>query len=700
MYLKKYFIFLLYLSLFAGCAKQPFAIDPLQPDPYTKSSQSSTRLLNFAYSIDLTFNGTMITSGHSSLININGLVDKPAIPYFPSDGIWHRSPGTLGPVASGNPFGIPDEFIGPDGSVDIKLNFTKSYRGVKTATSPTYVRDSIQFTEHIDAAQPKDIFLYLDDLSNTRQPFRAGWNYNTTGQEITTDYAPFDVVKAEVPKNLSKPANPQNFKIRIVNLASLSDIGVKFTNGDRYNNLSGSGAVTLTFADGTPVNEQLTNILPAAAGGQFVSDYVELTYGTYMFRVQDASSSEGVFLPQKIFIPITSAGTEHGIMSVNANTYPYGAFSAYITPSVFVSVLGSSNVLANMADAYKYKGCLDQIPTTRTQFFEPGGIYTIVVSAKPFGGSILGNPWPYYANSYEIVQDNSSAKNYNYGQIQFINVMPGATDVTAKVGGVDYGELNDYSDDPANPKNFNSLRTRANFKPFQVGAYPVSILSGGTELVAGTLTLEPNEALTIWIYPDASGNPKILSRNVDLSYTRLINPERNTPNTRADDIMGYFATDLYALNLSQDVRAVRLANVGGIQPDGTIPNIFLNTYTRVDSAGLFYQGVVTGKLGSSGTSPTGLLSSNSFSNDVRVYDTSGPVLSELKAARFKFNEYLAVNYNAVKYMPKISVLLNTPSQPEYNNQPSGYFEHGVFSLVIIGSKANGTLKSIVVNHIK
>lgn len=699
MCLKKYSIFLLCLQLLAGCAKQPFVIDPLKPDPYAKSTQSTTRLLNFAYNIDLTFNGTMITSGRSSLASINTLVDRPTIPYFPSDGIWHRSQGALGPVSSGNPFGIPDEFIGADGNVDIKLSFTKSYRGVKTATSPTFVKDSIQFTEHIDPDLPKDIFLYLDDPTNTRQPFRAGWNYNTTGQEILKDGSPFDVLKTEVPKNLSKPVNPQNFRIRIVNLASLSDIDVKFTNGDRYNNLSGTGGVTLTYADGTPVNEQLTNILPAAAGGQFVSDYVELTYGTYMFRVQDASSSEGVFLPQKIFIPTTSAGTEHGIMTVNANTYPYGTFSAYSNPTPFPIVLDGSSVLTNLADAYKYKGVLGNIPTTRTQFFEPGGIYTIVVSAKPFAGSINGHPWPYYANSYEIIQDNSSAKNYNYGQIQFINVMPGVTDVTAKVGGMDYGAVNDYSDDPANPKNFNSLRTRANFQPFQVGTYPVSILSGGTEFVAGTVTLEPNEALTVWIYPDASGNPKILSRNVDLSYTKLINPALNNSNTRADDIMGYFATDLYMLNLSQDVKAVKLANVSGSKPDGTVPVSLINTYTRNDNGSAFYQGVVTGKLSGTAT-PNGLLN-NSFSFDIRVYDiTDSLFTSELKPARFKFNEYLAVNYNAVKYMPKISVLLNTPSQPEYDNQPIGYMEHGVFSLVIIGSKANGTLKSIVVNHIK
>jgi len=132
---------------------------------------------------------------------------------------------------------------------------------------------------------------------------------------------------------------------------------------------------------------------------------------------------------------------------------------------------------------------------------------------------------------------------------------------------------------------------------------------------------------------------------------------------------------------------LQLAFVSGNSADEATPRNFIGT---------FYQGVVTGKRS---LSPSGLLS-NSFTPDVRVYDIAGNALTELKPARFKFNEYLAVNYNAVKYMPKISALLYTPAQPDYDHQPIGYTEHGVFSLVIIGNKANGTLKSIVVNHIK
>jgi len=420
-----------------------------------------------------------------------------------------------------------------------------------------------------------------------------------------------------------------------------------------------------------------------------VSDYAELDYGTYMFRVQDASSTEGVFLPQKIYHPAINISSESGIMTVNTNTYPYGEFSVYSNPTSITIVLDGVSVLANLADAYKYKGVSNEMPTARTQFFEPGGIYTVVVSAKLFGGrTIAGSvPQQYYTNSYEIIQDNVSAKNYSYGEIQIINVMPGAMDVTAKIGEMDYTETNDYSDDPANPKNFNSLRTKAKFRPFQVGNYPVSISARGSVLAEGVINLEPSEALTIWICPDSAGNPRILSRNVDLSYTKLIRPELNPLTTRADNIMGYYATDLYMLNLSQDVPALQLAFVSGNSADEATPRNFIGT---------FYQGVVTGKRS---LSPSGLLS-NSFTPDVRVYDIAGNALTELKPARFKFNEYLAVNYNAVKYMPKISALLYTPAQPDYDHQPIGYTEHGVFSLVIIGNKANGTLKSIVVNHIK
>ncbi len=64
------------------------------------------------------------------------------------------------------------------------------------------------------------------------------------------------------------PAQAEYFKIRILNSQQENDpLGL-------------TGAVTLTYADGSPVHAKLSNIAPGAT-----SEYVELPYGAYQFKL-------------------------------------------------------------------------------------------------------------------------------------------------------------------------------------------------------------------------------------------------------------------------------------------------------------------------------------------------------------------------------------------------------------------------------
>src|SRR5262249_43249044 len=150
---------------------------------------------------------------------------------FPAIGRWQHTQGLFGSIPSGNPFLIPDSLIHND-TAHISLFLFSPINGNTTG---------LDTTVHNGAT---DVYVYpaLPPTCTACTGFTAGYTYNYNGPVFQNQYyiAPRDVTPAP---------NPDHFKVRVLNL------GATGTNA----NLTGNGAITLTYADGTPVSIGTSN---------------------------------------------------------------------------------------------------------------------------------------------------------------------------------------------------------------------------------------------------------------------------------------------------------------------------------------------------------------------------------------------------------------------------------------------------------
>lgn len=152
-----------------------------------------------------------------------------------------------------------------------------------------------------------------------------------------------------IPRSATPPTVPSNIKIRVVNMASPTDTFQR------------TGPLSLTYADSTPVSG-LTSGVPAGV----VSDYVEIPYNTYRFRLFNQNGVE---------VPETIAGG------------------------------GSS---------------LHQ--------YQPGGVYTVFVNSNNiFTVGDCYTATHVSANSFTVITDVAPPVNTSFGLVQFVNTIPGTT---------------------------------------------------------------------------------------------------------------------------------------------------------------------------------------------------------------------------------------------------------------------------------
>lgn len=196
-----------------------------------------------------------------------------------------------------------------------------------------------------------------------------------------------------VPRNSVAPANPQNFKVRIYNLCATRDT------------MGLTGNVTMTYADGTPVNTALSGIAPGTA-----SPYVEMPYGSYQFKLYVAQPG------------------------------------------------GTPDYTKQLTELPSYPDLTRGIPapqydlTTLVRQMQPGGTYSLVVTQNIFGYDLTGggSATYYLINAYRVITEQAAPVNTDWARIQGVNAVSTSgvsftVDGAPMGSGVPYGQTGGYT---------------------------------------------------------------------------------------------------------------------------------------------------------------------------------------------------------------------------------------------------------------
>lgn len=334
------------------------------------------------------------------------------------------------------------------------------------------------------------------------------------------------------------PARPDHFKIRIVNLTKVMPPLVPggFTGAME----SLAGPLTLAFADGRPVDPKTTNVGVA----QVASDYAELPYGTFQFRVLTADGRQ-------------VACAHHG---VNA-------------PAVRIMDPASSRMTATRSP----------IPTGLTyspiETFQPGGVYTIVVSPFAFAYYTppnVDNLALGYQNQFVVIEDVAPNPNLSFSKVQGVNALPGER-VVFRINGERLAAVPSFGD-------------ATDYRIVDAGTLSVEALGAGNRVLAQVeFSIRANQNVSCWLWRKQDGTLDLLPVFNDLSTDFYV--ERFTDNgtvNRYEHTMAVgtrylnlcpdlpFAT--FTINNGQDMRGYGVLSAKGaghyvVHPDGTMENL-------------------------------------------------------------------------------------------------------------------------------
>ncbi|PTS99144.1 DUF4397 domain-containing protein [Pedobacter sp. HMWF019] len=266
---------------------------------------------------------------------------------------------------------------------------------------------------------------------------------------LPTTLLPGQPAYMKIPRAVSAPSDPSKFKIRILNLTSA------VRSADQVEDLR--VPLSLSWADGTLVSAKTNNIQP----GQY-SDYVELPYGAIQFKV------------------LTAQGYQ--VSGANADV---------------ISAVNSTLVMS------------PNLTYAPIKTFFPGGIYTLVISARqtaiPYPGSSTGESYKVLQNTFQIINDIADPANLTYSRLQAVNAMPGMDGVKIRVNGQPLGIAMPYTG-------------HTDYQSFIIGDYKIEAISAsGAKLAETQLKLEANKNFSLWFYPGVNGSPVIQAVANDLS---------------------------------------------------------------------------------------------------------------------------------------------------------------------------------------
>ncbi|WP_236654214.1 DUF4397 domain-containing protein [Chitinophaga vietnamensis] len=461
----KYFLAMLLFTGLWACTKSKSDF-VYQEQPLPPLSASTVRLINVGRkATELLINDTPLTSLTPPNIEGNYLSDqtKPTI-YFPTGRI-------------GTTFAIPQRFIRGDGTARITIGY------MMYGTPGLVAPKNIDIKENVN--EPAD---YYNVLYGPHP-----------GSDILVNDSTF-----RVPRSISPPANPEHFRIRVLNLSNP---------GDRA---SLQGNMSLSFADGTLVSNTTSHVAP----GNY-SDYIELPYGTYQFKIK---TDDGRIVPG---VPLNS-----GEMLGNVN------------PLTGTMVTGDNQP----KDIW--------LSYAASQTFQPGGVYTVLVSSNTaFKYLTPGNTsaTDLTLNSFRVIADVKESLNITYGRVQAVNAIAGAN-ISVTADGLPLQE------------NVIGYTNASAYKTLVSGPHVITAKdASGNKIAEATLNINGSDNYSAWLFNDANGKPvmKLVNNNLSGSFylpTAGSNKGDDGANSQYKVTMPYWVR---FLNLSTDVPEITFTEANG-----------------------------------------------------------------------------------------------------------------------------------------
>lgn len=583
----------LLVLLMIGCKKDKLSNEIPQTDVGNKSA-SAIRMYNFSgYPAELTVNNIPLTSYATG--NNGGQGTAFGLSLFPT-GVWTATD-------DGSPFNLPNSLLDKDGKARFRINGNVG----AVALADTVIVNNV--------AQPKDYFVLLN------------------GKFISMD------------RNALPPSNPENFKIRILNLGSAQD------------EYQLNGPVSLTYADGSAVHSKLNNVVAGTA-----TDYIELPYGTYQFKLFATSGGAIKTNRQLAELP-------------NIVRLDPCALKGNLLPQEGIS------------------------PKVRT--FKPGGVYTLVITTNRM--EYIGCdtfPATTFANSYRVITDINPGPNSTYARMQAVNAIPGKQ-VTIKVDGSPLGSQLPYIGlAAAGP---------AQQSPYQIfvqGNHHIQATDqNGTVLAEGDLKLYPYDNYTIWAFIKPDGSPAVLFEANDMSGT-IYNPVYQ-PGTPGGPVLPDDGTNGIPRRLKFDYALQsRFLNLSPDLPYATFTNdhqLFLPELNRYLSA---YVNLAPGIMPENNSSiiyslqpPAGnskqtiISEFNYLPKYIRLYQSKPGNLPEIPGA-------LLADVAPVDVLQTFVANQNLYSTPAFK-----FAETGVYTVAVVGKTGNSAVpgekaRLVVIKHNK
>lgn len=424
------FLFSLML-LFQACKKEKVDFETDNRIITQNRISSTARIINVTGFNQVIANGDSLTNFVVRVPNSPNSQQYPGTSYFPSNG------------QLGKTWFVPQDLFNAQETA--KLNFlVKSY-------TPTIAGD-VKLDIKNDYNNPTD-YILLPTFAMEGQP---------------------EVVP--VKRGVTAPSKPDHFKIRIVNLSGAIKNPALNSSG-RQEDLTGS--VSLAYADGTLVDARTNNISTATR----TSDYIEIPYGTYQFKVLMADGRQ---------MPALGSGLDAiTLIDPPTSTIPIDLMNS--TKQTYAPI----------------------------QTYQPGGIYTILIAPQRFDYNIneLSETSTTYQNSFQVIADNSPAANNTYFRVQGINGFAGQN-VSFKVDGKTIASNLAFG-------------TAGAYEDFIQGSHTVEAVdASGKTIASASQVLRPAQNYTAWLYADQSGAARVLIVANDLSGTTYLGAEDDATYSR------------------------------------------------------------------------------------------------------------------------------------------------------------------------
>lgn len=390
--------------------------------PVENAPNSGIRLYNFnTTDLDLRVNNIQLTNFDSTSTS-----KMPA----PAGKAWFPT-GSWPDASTGASFTIPTTLLDKQGQAHLIIKARPFIHNFKSYSAFNFLDTVIQN----DPAHPADYFVL------------------PTGHLQKLD------------RTLAAPSSPFDFKIRVINFGVSPD-----TAGLQ-------GPATLTFADGTPVADSLTNV-PSGRP----SIYAELPFGAYQFKV---------------------------FMNGNDRTKQLAGAGAF--PIYSCSALNTGTPSLVQQSIY---------PVLTT--FRPGYTYSIFITPAVVDFACFPGDSYIKINEYRVLVENSANSNTNFALVQGVNALPGSSSLRFTIDGQPVG----------NPLGYTQYTQ--DFYPVVIGQHNIQAYDQSGKLIAEKpCNFSAYDYITAWVYPKNGAADICFSPN-DMTSSSYFVPN----NTPADGTSG------------------------------------------------------------------------------------------------------------------------------------------------------------------